>query len=132
MEKNLFFTILTGCSCVFGVENAVEVTNLREFFYADYLISEHKNLDFRVHSPIEQAAFPAQTVSGGTISPVTLHHFMIPCRIIRQLNASRSFSGDKIAFVPQWRDKKFSELPPGKFRLCMRLKECDIYSISFK
>lgn len=59
MEKNLFFTILTGCSCVFGVENAVEVTNLREFFYADYLISEHKNLDFRVHSPIEQAAFPA-------------------------------------------------------------------------
>ena len=42
------------------------------------------------------------------------------------------FYGDRIAFVPQWRDKKFSDLPPGKFRLRMKLAECDIFSISFK
>ena len=40
--------------------------------------------------------------------------------------------GDRIAFVPQWKDKKFSDLPPGKFRLRMKLKECDIFSITFK
>ena len=42
------------------------------------------------------------------------------------------FYGDRIAFVPQWKDKKFSDLPPGKFRLRMKLKECDIFSITFK
>lgn len=44
----------------------------------------------------------------------------------------KEFYGDKIAFEPRWNGKKFNELPPGTFRLRMRLKECDIYSIAFK
>ena len=40
------------------------------------------------------------------------------------------FYGDKIAFTPRWKGKKFSELAPEKFRLRMKLEECDLYSIA--
>ena len=41
------------------------------------------------------------------------------------------FYGDKIAFQPQWNGKKFSLLAPEKFRLRMKLTECDLYSIAW-
>lgn len=41
------------------------------------------------------------------------------------------FWGDRIAWEPEWKEKKFSDLPPGKFRLRFRMKECDLYSINF-
>lgn len=44
----------------------------------------------------------------------------------------KEFYGDKIAFVPQWKGgKTLADLPAGKFRLRLRLKECDLYSIAF-
>lgn len=42
------------------------------------------------------------------------------------------FYGDMIAFTPEWKGKKFSDLPAGKFRLRIKMRECDIYSIAFK
>lgn len=42
------------------------------------------------------------------------------------------FYGDKISFIPEWKGRKFSELPAGKFRLRIKMRECDLYSISFK
>lgn len=45
----------------------------------------------------------------------------------------KPFYGDKIAFVPEWKGgKKFADLPPGNFKLRLRMRECDLYSISFK
>ena len=41
------------------------------------------------------------------------------------------FWGDRIAWEPVWKGKRFSELPAGNFRLRFRMKECDLYSISF-
>ena len=43
----------------------------------------------------------------------------------------KPFWGDKICWEPEWNGKKFSELPPMKFRLHIKMKECDIYSINF-
>ncbi len=44
----------------------------------------------------------------------------------------KEFYGDSIAFVPEWNGKKFTDLPAGKFRLNIRMRECDLYSVSFK
>ena len=41
------------------------------------------------------------------------------------------FWGDRISWEPAWKGKRFSELPAGDFRLRFRMKECDLYSISF-
>ncbi len=41
------------------------------------------------------------------------------------------FWGDRISWEPEWRGRKFAELPPGEFRLRIRMKECDLYSIGF-
>ncbi|MBE6367517.1 MAG: hypothetical protein E7052_06350 [Lentisphaerae bacterium] len=38
------------------LSSPLEVTSLRELFYDDYLISERHNLEFRIHSPVEQTA----------------------------------------------------------------------------
>ena len=47
-------------------------------------------------------------------------------------NDMKEFYGDSIAFVPQWKGKTFADLPAGKFRLRMKMRECDLFSISFK
>ena len=47
-------------------------------------------------------------------------------------NDMKEFYGDSIAFVPQWKGKSFADLPAGKFRLRMKMRECDLFSISFK
>ena len=47
-------------------------------------------------------------------------------------NDMKEFYGDSIAFVPQWKGKSFADLPAGKFRLRIKMRECDLYSISFK
>lgn len=41
------------------------------------------------------------------------------------------FYGDKISYKPLWNGKKFSELAPEKFRLRIKMQECDLYSIAF-
>lgn len=41
------------------------------------------------------------------------------------------FYGDKISFVPDWNGKKFSSLPYGKYRLRIKMREADLYSITF-
>ena len=41
------------------------------------------------------------------------------------------FYGDKISFVPEWNGKKFSSLPYGKYRLRIKMREADLYSITF-
>lgn len=44
----------------------------------------------------------------------------------------KEFFGDKIAFTPQWKGgKTLADLPGGKFRLNLHLKECDLYSVAF-
>ncbi|MBQ9088930.1 MAG: hypothetical protein IJY46_09165 [Lentisphaeria bacterium] len=44
----------------------------------------------------------------------------------------KEFYGDKIAFVPQWKGgRSLADLPAGKFRLRLHLKECDLYSVAF-
>lgn len=47
-------------------------------------------------------------------------------------NDMKEFYGDSIAFVPQWKGKTLADLPPGKFRLRGKMRECDIFSVSFK
>ena len=47
-------------------------------------------------------------------------------------NDMKEFYGDTIAFVPQWKGRTFADLPAGKFRLRLKMHECDIFSISFK
>jgi hypothetical protein len=47
-------------------------------------------------------------------------------------NDMKEFYGDSIAFVPKWKGKTFADLPAGKFRLRMKMRECDLFSISFK
>lgn len=42
------------------------------------------------------------------------------------------FYGDAIAFEPQWRGKKFNDIPGGKFKFRVRMKECDLYSMDFR
>lgn len=42
------------------------------------------------------------------------------------------FYGDSIAFVPTWKGKTFSQLSAGTFRLRVRMKECDLYSLAFQ
>ena len=44
----------------------------------------------------------------------------------------KEFYGDSIAFVPKWKDKSFADLPARKFRLRGRMRECDLFSVSFK
>ena len=46
-------------------------------------------------------------------------------------NDMKEFYGDRISFVPEWKGKTFADLPAGKFRLRIRMRECDLYSISF-
>lgn len=41
------------------------------------------------------------------------------------------FYGDKISYKPHWNGKKFKELAPAKFRLRIKMQECDLYSIAF-
>lgn len=41
------------------------------------------------------------------------------------------FYGDSIAFVPRWNGKTLADLPADVFRLRVKMKECDLYSISF-
>ncbi len=41
------------------------------------------------------------------------------------------FYGDQIAFRPLWQDRGFDALPPGAFRLRVRMCECDLYSLCF-
>ena len=43
----------------------------------------------------------------------------------------KPFWGDKISWCPEWNGKTFDQLPPGEFRLRIRMKECDLYSINF-
>ena len=43
----------------------------------------------------------------------------------------KPFWGDKICWEPEWQGKKFSDLPAGIFRLRIKMKECDLYSICF-
>ena len=43
----------------------------------------------------------------------------------------KPFWGDCIRWEPEWNGRKFPELPPMKFRLRFRLKECDLFSVSF-
>ena len=42
------------------------------------------------------------------------------------------FYGDKISYKPLWNGKKFSELAPEKFRLRIKMHECDLFSLAFK
>ena len=42
------------------------------------------------------------------------------------------FYGDKISYKPLWNGKKFSELAPEKFRLRIKMQECDLFSLAFK
>lgn len=42
------------------------------------------------------------------------------------------FYGDEISFIPDWNGKKFSSLSAKKFRMRIRMRECDLYSIAFK
>jgi len=44
----------------------------------------------------------------------------------------KEFYGDKISFVPQWKGKTLADLPAGKFRLRGKMRECDLFSVSFK
>ena len=44
----------------------------------------------------------------------------------------KEFYGDKIAFVPRWKGKSFADLPAGKFRLRIKMRECDLFSVAFK
>ena len=44
----------------------------------------------------------------------------------------KEFYGDSIAFVPQWKGKTLADLPAGKFRLRGKMRECDLFSVSFK
>ena len=45
----------------------------------------------------------------------------------------KEFYGDTISFSPEWKGgKRFADLPAGKFRLKIKMKECDLYSICFK
>lgn len=41
------------------------------------------------------------------------------------------FWGDRISWEPGWKTKRFAGLPAGNFRLRFRMKECDLYSITF-
>ena len=41
------------------------------------------------------------------------------------------FWGDRIGWEPEWNGGKFSDLPGGRFRLRLRMKECDLFSIHF-
>jgi len=42
------------------------------------------------------------------------------------------FWGDRIGWEPEWKGGKFSDLPGGRFRLRLRMKECDLFSIHFQ
>ena len=44
----------------------------------------------------------------------------------------KEFYGDSLSFVPQWKGKTLADLPAGKFRLRGKMRECDIFSVSFK
>ena len=41
------------------------------------------------------------------------------------------FYGDRISFIPKWNGKMANELPAGIYRIRVRMKECDLYSIGF-
>ena len=43
----------------------------------------------------------------------------------------KPFWGDRICWEPEWNGKKFSALPAGKFRLHIKMMECDLFSINF-
>ena len=43
----------------------------------------------------------------------------------------KEFYGDTIAFVPNWKGKTLADLPAGNFRLKIKMRECDLYSIKF-
>ena len=43
----------------------------------------------------------------------------------------KPFWGDTICWKPDWNGKKFSDLPAMKFRLHIKMKECDLFSINF-
>jgi hypothetical protein len=43
----------------------------------------------------------------------------------------KPFWGDAIRWKPDWNGRKISELPPMKFRLHIKMKECDLYSVYF-
>ena len=45
---------------------------------------------------------------------------------------NRTFWGDKISWTPEWEGKRAADLPAGVYRLRFRMKECDLYSISFQ
>ena len=41
------------------------------------------------------------------------------------------FYGDKISYKPTWKGKTFADIPGGKFKLRIKMKECDLYSMNF-
>ena len=43
----------------------------------------------------------------------------------------KPFWGDSIRWEPEWNRKKFSSLPPMKFRLHVKMRECDVFSVNF-
>ncbi len=43
----------------------------------------------------------------------------------------KPFWGDSIRWKPEWNGRKFSELPPMKFRLHFKMRECDVFSVCF-
>ena len=43
----------------------------------------------------------------------------------------KPFWGDAIRWEPDWNGRRFSELPPMRFRMRIKMKECDLYSVHF-
>lgn len=98
-----------------------DVTGKRELMIDDNLIANKRNLSFKQHEPIE---LPCS-------SDKPIGHFN---SVVKNPDGTffYYFRGDKIAFTPQWKGKNFSGLPAGKFRLRIKMCECDLFSISFK